>query len=30
MDIAIDTSLPVLLVETPEFAADPDPWLEAD
>jgi hypothetical protein len=29
LDLAIDTSLPVLPVETPEFSADPDPFLEA-
>jgi cytochrome P450 len=29
MDLAIDTSLPVLPVETPEFSADPDPFLAA-
>jgi cytochrome P450 len=29
MDLAIDTSLPVLPVETAEFAADPEPFLEA-
>ncbi len=27
MELAIDTSLPVLPVETPEFSADPDPFL---
>ncbi len=29
MELAIDTSLPVLPVETPEFSADPDPFLAA-
>jgi cytochrome P450 len=29
MELAIDTSLPVLPVETPAFAADPDPFLAA-
>jgi cytochrome P450 len=28
MDLVIDTSLPVLPVETPEFSANPDPFLE--
>src|ERR1700741_1919702 len=29
MELAVDTSLPVLPVETPEFSANPDPFLAA-
>ena len=29
MEIKSDTSLPTLPVETPEFSANPDPYMEA-